>query len=200
MTDPVPRRGPVARRAAPAPTVAPAQHGNLSGARPRHHGFGLHTVLHVAPSIVAHVGAGAMLVVTDIDVAEVLPEADWSMLVFFMGLFVMVAALVHTGIIEAVGSGAVGTFGDNYFLAATSLIFGSAILGAFIDNIPYTATMAPVVEGMAAQSPDAETGQALWWAFSLGACFGGNGTAVAASANVVAIGMAHRSGHPITFW
>ena len=85
-------------------------------------------------------------------------------------------------------------------LAATALLFGSAILGAFIDNIPYAATMAPVVEGMAAQTPDAETGRALWWAFALGACFGGNGTAIAASANVVAIGIAQRAGHPITFW
>ena len=163
-------------------------------------GFGLHSVLHVEPSIVALVGAGAMLVVTDIDVAEVLPEVDWATLVFFIGLFVMVAGLVHTGIVEAVGTAAVSAFGDNYFSAATSLIFGSAILGAFIDNIPYTATMAPVVEGMAGQAPDSETGRALWWAFALGACFGGNGTAVAASANVVAIGIAHRAGHPITFW
>lgn len=163
-------------------------------------GFGLHSVLHVEPSIVALVGAGTMLLVTDIDVAEVLPEVDWSTLVFFIGLFVMVAGLVHTGIIEAVGTAAAAAFGDNYFLAATSLIFGSAILGAFIDNIPYTATMAPVVEGMAAQAPDPGTGRALWWAFALGACFGGNGTAVAASANVVAIGIAARAGHPITFW
>jgi Na+/H+ antiporter NhaD/arsenite permease-like protein len=163
-------------------------------------GFGLHSVLHVAPSIVALVGAGAMLLATDIDVSDVLPEVEWPTLVFFMGLFVMVAGLVHTGVIEALGTAAASAFGDNWFLAATALIFGSAILGAFIDNIPYTATMTPVVEGMAAQTPDAETGRALWWSFALGACFGGNGTAIAASANVVAIGIAQRAGHPITFW
>jgi len=163
-------------------------------------GFGLHSVLHVAPSIVALVGAGTMLLVTDIDVGDVLPEVEWPTLVFFMGLFVMVAGLVHTGVIETVGNFAASTFGDNYFMAATALVFGSAILGAFIDNIPYTATMTPVVEGMAADAPDAETGQSLWWAFALGACFGGNGTAVAASANVVAIGIAQRAGHPISFW
>jgi Na+/H+ antiporter NhaD/arsenite permease-like protein len=163
-------------------------------------GFGLHSVLHVAPSIVALVGAGAMLLVTDIDVNDVLPEVEWPTLVFFMGLFVMVAGLVHTGVIETLGTAAATAFGDNWFLAATALIFGSAILGAFVDNIPYTATMTPVVEGMAAQTPDAETGRALWWAFALGACFGGNGTAIAASANVVAIGIAQRAGHPISFW
>ena len=163
-------------------------------------GFGLHSVLHVAPSIVALVGAGAMLLVTDIDVTDVLPEVEWPTLVFFMGLFVMVAGLVHTGVIDTLGTAAASAFGDNGVLAATALIFGSAILGAFIDNIPYTATMTPVVEGMVAQTPDAETGRALWWAFALGARFGGNGTAIAASANVVAIGIAQRAGHPITFW
>jgi Na+/H+ antiporter NhaD/arsenite permease-like protein len=163
-------------------------------------GFALHSVLHVAPSIVALVGAGAMLLVTNVDVTEVLPEVEWSTLVFFMGLFAMVAGLVHTGVIGALGSVAESAFGDNWFGAATALLFGSAVFGAFIDNIPYTATMTPVVEGMAAQAADAETGRALWWAFALGACFSGNGTAIAASANVVAIGIAHRAGHPISFW
>ena len=163
-------------------------------------GFGLHSVLHIAPSIVALVGAGAMLLVTDVDVGEVLPEVEWSTLVFFMGLFAMVAGLVHTGVIEAIGSAAVSAFADNYFLAATALLFGSSILGAFVDNIPYTATMTPVVEGMVAQAPDTQTGDALWWSFALGACFSGNGTAIAASANVVAIGIAQRAGHPISFW
>jgi Na+/H+ antiporter NhaD/arsenite permease-like protein len=163
-------------------------------------GFGLHSVLHVAPSIVALVGAGAMLLVTDVDVNEVLPEVEWPTLVFFMGLFAMVAGLVHTGVIGALGSVAESAFGDNYFAAATALLFGSSIVGAFVDNIPYTATMTPVVEGMAAHAPDVETGRALWWAFALGACFSGNGTAIAASANVVAIGIAQRAGHPISFW
>jgi Na+/H+ antiporter NhaD/arsenite permease-like protein len=163
-------------------------------------GFALHSVLHVAPSVVALVGAGTMLLVTNVDVAEVLPEVEWSTLVFFMGLFAMVGGLVHTGVIGALGSVAESAFGDNFFLAATALIFGSAIVGAFVDNIPYTATMTPVVEDMVAQAPDAETGRALWWAFALGACFSGNGTAIAASANVVAIGIAERAGHAISFW
>jgi Na+/H+ antiporter NhaD/arsenite permease-like protein len=163
-------------------------------------GFSLHSVLHVAPSIIALLGAGTMLLVTNVDVGEILPEVEWSTLVFFMGLFAMVAGLVHTGVIGWLGDAAVATFGDNFFLAATGLLFGSAVLGAFVDNIPYTATMTPVVEDMAAQAADAETGRALWWAFALGACFSGNGTAIAASANVVAIGIAQRAGHPISFW
>lgn len=163
-------------------------------------GFGLHSVLHVAPSVVALVGAGTMLLVSDVDVADVLPEVEWSTLVFFMGLFVMVAGLIHTGVIASLGHAAVAVFHDDFFLAATALLFGSSVLGAFVDNIPYTATMAPIVEDMVSEAPNIETGQALWWAFALGACFGGNGTAIAASANVVALGLAQRAGHPIGFW
>ncbi|ONM48881.1 SLC13 family permease [Nocardia donostiensis] len=163
-------------------------------------GFALHSVLHVAPSVVALLGAGTMVLVSGLDIGDILREVEWATLVFFMGLFVMVAGLVHTGVISAIGEAATSVLGDNYFLAATSLVFGSALLGAFVDNIPYTATMAPVVEDLVAGTPDPQTGQGLWWAFALGADFGGNGTAVAASANVVAIGIAKRAEQPITFW
>lgn len=163
-------------------------------------GFSLHAVFHIEPSIVALVGAGVMLLVSRADPADALREIEWRTLVFFMGLFVMVAGLVHTGVIAAIGTWAIDTIGDNYFGAATALLFGSSVLGAFFDNIPYVTTLAPIVEGLVAEVPDARTGQALWWAFALGADFGGNGTAVAASANVVAIGIAAKSGHPISFW
>jgi Na+/H+ antiporter NhaD/arsenite permease-like protein len=163
-------------------------------------GFGLHAVLHLDPAVVALVGAGLMMLATGADAGEVLGEVEWPTLAFFMGLFVMVAGLVHTGVIKTLGTWAVEGVGDNHFLAATALLFGSSVLGAFFDNIPYVATMAPVVESMVAGVPDPNTGQALWWAFALGADFGGNGTAIAASANVVAIGIAARTGHPISFW
>ncbi|MFC5265181.1 SLC13 family permease [Kribbella qitaiheensis] len=163
-------------------------------------GFALHSVLHLEPSIVALVGAGAMVLVSGVDVPDVLREVEWSTLVFFMGLFVMVAGLVHTGVISEIGHWAVAQVGDNYLVAATALLFGSGVLGAFFDNIPYVATMTPVVEGVVAEAPDPDSGQSLWWAFALGADFGGNGTAVAASANVVALGIASRTGHHITFW
>ncbi|MFC4006114.1 SLC13 family permease [Nonomuraea purpurea] len=163
-------------------------------------GFGLHAVVHIEPSIVALVGAGVMLLVSRANVSDVLDEVEWPTLVFFMGLFVMVAGLVHTGVIASIGTWALDILGDDYFVAATALLFGSSVLGAFFDNIPYVATTAPIVEGVVAQVPDPQTGQALWWAFALGADFGGNGTAVAASANVVAIGIAARTGHKISFW
>lgn len=162
--------------------------------------FALHSVLHIEPSVVALVGAGVMLLVSRIDVTDSLREVEWETLVFFMGLFVMVASLVHTGVIQTIGVWAIDAVGDNYFGAATALLFGSGVIGAFFDNIPYVATMAPIVEGLVAEVPDAATGQALWWAFALGADFGGNGTAIAASANVVAIGIAARTGNRISFW
>ncbi|MEU7694686.1 ArsB/NhaD family transporter [Microbispora sp. SCL1-1] len=162
--------------------------------------FCLHPVLHVEPSIVALVGAGVMLLVSRADVPDVLREVEWGTLVFFMGLFVMVAGLVNTGVIATMGGWAVGALGGDHFLSATALLFGSGVLGAFFDNIPYVATMVPVVEEMVAQTPDPKTGQALWWSFALGADFSGNGTAVAASANVVAVGIAARTGHRIGFW
>ncbi|MFE3543272.1 SLC13 family permease [Nocardia sp. NPDC059177] len=163
-------------------------------------GFCLHSVVHVEPSVIALVGAGVMVLVSRLDLGDILHEVEWPTLVFFMGLFVMVAGLVHTGVIAAIGNTATGIVGDNFFAAATALVFGSAVLGAFVDNIPYTATMAPVVEDLVAGAPDPATGQSLWWAFALGADFGGNGTAVAASANVVALGIAARAGQKITFW
>jgi Na+/H+ antiporter NhaD/arsenite permease-like protein len=162
-------------------------------------GFSLHSVLHVEPSVVAMIGAGVMLLVSRAETSEVLEEVEWHTLVFFFGLFIMVAGLVHTGVIEAVGAWAVDTFADQPLAAATSLLFGSAVFGAFFDNIPYATTMAPIVGEVVAQLPASE-GEPLWWAFALGADFGGNGTAIAASANVVAIGIAAQTGNRISFW
>lgn len=162
-------------------------------------GFCLHPLHELEPSMIALLGAGILLLVTRVRVGELLPEVEWPTLVFFAGLFVMVAGLAHTGVIDTVGRWAIHALGDGHFGAATTLLFGSGVLGAFFDNIPYAATMAPVVEDMAAQAPGG-LGQGLWWAFALGADFGGNGTAVAASANVVAVGIAARAGHKISFW
>ncbi|MBF6356126.1 ArsB/NhaD family transporter [Nocardia higoensis] len=163
-------------------------------------GFALHTVVGIAPSIVALVGAGVMVLVADLDIDEILREVEWGTLVFFMGLFVMVAGLIHTGVVDRLASAAVAVVGDSPLAASAALVFGSAAVGSFIDNIPYTTTIAPVVEELVEQTPDHQTGRALWWSFAFGAGFSGNGTAVAAGANVVALGIARRAGHPITFW
>lgn len=163
-------------------------------------GFSLHSALHVEPSMIALLGAGAMILVSRTTPAEFLEEVEWATLVFFMGLFVLVGGLVEVGVIGHIGEAAIDATGDNYLGAATALLFGSAVLGAFVDNIPYTTAMAPVVEGLVAAAPDPGQGEALWWAFALGADFGGNTTAVAAGANVVIIGIAARHLSPISFW
>jgi Na+/H+ antiporter NhaD/arsenite permease-like protein len=163
-------------------------------------GFVLHSTLHLDPSIVAMLGAGAMVLAARATPQQFLEEVEWATLVFFMGLFVLVGGLVRVGVIEALGRAATEAMGERYLLAASALLFGSAVLGAVVDNIPYTTAMAPIVEDLVASVPDQQQGRALWWAFALGADLGGNTTAVAAGANVVVVGLAARHHEPISFW
>jgi len=162
--------------------------------------FVLHTTLHLEPAMVALLGAGLMVLVSRTTARQYLEEVEWPTLVFFMALFVLVGGLVQVGVIAGLGQAAADTIGDRYLLAATVLIFGSAVLGAFVDNIPYTAAMAPIVDDVVTAAPDPALGRPLWWAFALGADLGGNTTAVAAGANVVVTGIAARQGQPISFW
>lgn len=162
-------------------------------------GFVLHAFVSIEPAIVAMLGAGAMVLVAGPMLHDALREIEWRTLVFFMGLFIMIAGLVSTGVIGTIGEWAAAAVGDNWFLAASSVLWGSAVLGALFDNIPYVATMVPIVETVVANAPPLAA-QGIWWAFALGADFGGNGTAIAASANVVAIGIAAKAGVRISFW
>ncbi|MFY9913214.1 MAG: ArsB/NhaD family transporter [Nocardioidaceae bacterium] len=163
-------------------------------------GFVAHSFLHVEPSLVALLGAGVLVAISKLGPAEYLEEVEWPTLVFFMGLFIMVGALVEVGIVERVGEAVTDAVGDRYGLAASVLLIGSAGLSGIIDNIPYVATMAPLVQGLVAGGGGSPEAQALWWALAAGADLGGNATAVGASANVVIIGIAARNGHPISFW
>jgi Na+/H+ antiporter NhaD/arsenite permease-like protein len=162
-------------------------------------GFVLHSALHLDPSIIALLGAGVLVAVARVEPAEYLEEVEWPTLVFFMGLFVMVGALVEVGVIANIAEQVTEAVGDNYFLAATVLLWGSALLSGIVDNIPYVATMTPLVQDLVSGS-DSGQARALWWALALGADLGGNATAVGASANVVVLGIAARNGHPISFW
>ena len=162
-------------------------------------GFGLHSVLHIEPSQVALLGAWVLVLVSRATPQKFLASVEWPTLVFFMALFVLVGGLVEVGVIGWLGERAIEVTGDNWLGAATALLFGSAVLGAFVDNIPYTAAMVPIVQDLAGAAP-AQEGEGLWWAFALGADLGGNTTAVAAGANVVIIGIAAARGHAISFW
>jgi Na+/H+ antiporter NhaD/arsenite permease-like protein len=162
--------------------------------------FSLHTVLHLDPSVVAMMGAGATVLVSRTAPEEFLEEVEWGTLAFFMALFVLVGALVQVGVIGAIGEWAAGAMGDRELLGASALLFGSAVVGAFVDNIPYTTATVPVVEDMVAATPSSGAESPLWWAFVFGADLGGNTTAVAAGANVVVLGIAAKHGEPISFW
>jgi len=162
--------------------------------------FGFHTVAHLDPSIIALLGAGAMVLVSRTTPQQFLKEVEWMTLAFFMALFVLVGALVEVGIIGAIGKVAAGLMGGNELVGATGLLVFSTVAGALVDNIPYTTAMTPVVEAMITSTPHVGAESPLWWAFLFGADLGGNSTAVAAGANVVVLGIAAKWGRPISFW
>jgi Na+/H+ antiporter NhaD/arsenite permease-like protein len=119
--------------------------------------------------------------------------------VFFAGLFIMVGGLVATGVIDRIAQAAADAVEGKLWLASMVLLWGSAVLSAIVDNIPYVATMSPVVAELV-NAHGGQDSQVLWWSLALGADLGGNATAVGASANVVVLGMAERAGRRISFW
>ncbi|MFI6538694.1 ArsB/NhaD family transporter [Nonomuraea sp. NPDC050547] len=162
--------------------------------------FVLHPVLHYEPSVVAVLGAGLLVAATKVTTEQAIAEVEWPTLVFFMGLFVMVGALVETGVIGQVSRMAVDATAGQLGLATMVLLWASAALSAIVDNIPYVATMSPIVADLVQASGGNDSAQVLWWALAFGADLGGNATAVGAAANVVVIGIAARNGTPISFW
>ncbi len=159
-----------------------------------------HSIIHVEPAVVALLGAGALVVISGVERTHYLASVEWGTLLFFAGLFVMVGALVKTGVIGRIAEVAGEATGGNPLLAAMLILGVSTLLSGIIDNIPYVATMSPVVADLAANVMNPVHAQALWWSLAIGADFGGNLTAVGASANVVMLGIAAREGYPISFW
>jgi Na+/H+ antiporter NhaD/arsenite permease-like protein len=157
--------------------------------------FFVHKPLHLEPATVALLGATVLLLISTQSVEAALSGIEWSTLFFFIGLFVMVGALEETGAIGEIADGVAALTGGDRTAELLGITWISAIASGVVDNIPFTATMIPVVEELAGDNGD----DAYWWALALGACFGGNFTLVAAAANVAAAGMAERSGQPIRF-
>ena len=152
--------------------------------------FVLHSVLHLEPSIVAMMGAGLLVLLSNLKPEQFAKDVEWGTLVFFAGLFVMVGALVNVGALNLVADMIGNAVGDNAALAAGSVVVVSALVSGIVDNIPYVASMTPVIHQLNDQITTI-TNDGLWWALALGADFGGNMTIVGASANVVEIGRAH---------
>jgi Na+/H+ antiporter NhaD/arsenite permease-like protein len=162
--------------------------------------FILHSVLHIEPSIVALLGAGVLVLISGLERSDYLSGVEWETLLFFAGLFIMVGALAKTGVIDDMARAATEATGGNALLATMLVLGVSAPVSGIIDNIPYVATMTPIVSELSAGLHDLAHTNALWWALALGADFGGNLTAVGASANVVMLGIARRADTPISFW
>jgi Na+/H+ antiporter NhaD/arsenite permease-like protein len=162
-------------------------------------GFVAHAPLHLAPSIVALLGAGILIVSSRLEPSEYLSSVEWDTLLFFAGLFVMVGALVKTGVVNQLARLATAATGGHVLLTTMVILAASFVFSGLINNVPYAATMAPIVAQLIPSMGHANT-QALWWALVLGTDLGGNLTAVGASANVVILGLARRADSPISFW
>lgn len=167
--------------------------------------FFLHSLLGLEPATIALGGAALLMLITKSNPEKVLKEVEWTTLFFFVGLFVLVGGLVETRVIDEIAKAAVGLTGGDLWITALGLLWFAAFASAIVDNIPFVATAIPIVHTIGPQvaanaglSPKAGT-DILWWALALGACLGGNGTIIGASANVVVAGMAERSGHKISF-
>src|SRR5919107_3731652 len=163
--------------------------------------FFLQQVTGFNPAIVALAGAAVAMFICGPEVEKVLHEVEWPTILFFVGLFVMVGTLEATGFIEMVAESLASA---SQSLAVTGLIimWGSGFASGIVDNIPFTATMVPVIEQLAEnRGYDAATVEPLWWSLSLGACLGGNFTLIGASANLVVAGLVAREGMTsFTFW
>jgi Na+/H+ antiporter NhaD/arsenite permease-like protein len=166
--------------------------------------FGFHGSLHLEVSIIALGGAAVLLAITRANPEKVMHEVDWTTLIFFTGLFIIVGAAEHAGLIDVLSSVALNATGGNPWLTFLMIIWLAAIASAFIDNIPLTATMIPLIHSLNSD-PNimAAFGEfsvsPLWWALALGADFGGNGTSIGSSAGVVSVGMSEKQGYPIGF-
>lgn len=162
-------------------------------------GFFLHQILHLESAIVALTGAFLLLLLTGEEYLDkAFLKVEWTTIFFFIGLFVLVSGLIETGVISLLADYSVHLTGGDVKSSSLLILWVSAIASAFIDNIPFVATMIPMIKDMGHLG--ITNLDPLWWSLSLGACLGGNGTLIGASANVIVAGLAAKEGYHITFW
>ena len=163
--------------------------------------FVMHSTLHLETATAALSGAGLLLLLTythdEAMIAKVLSKIEWLAIFFFAGLFVLVGALVETGVIKMLAAEAIKITNGSVTATAILILWMSAIASAFIDNIPFVATLIPLIKDMGEMG--LSNLEPMWWSLALGACLGGNGTLIGASANVVVASMAAQRGKPISF-
>src|SRR6201995_811101 len=163
-------------------------------------GFVAHKQIHMEPSLVAMTGAGILIVISGLSRDFYLSAVEWETLLFFAGLFVMVGTLVKTGVIDKSAHAAIDATGGSPWETTMLILVVSFLFSGFVNNVPYAATMTPIVGQFASSIHGQANSGVLWWALLLGTVLGGNLTAVGASANIVVVGIAQRSGNPVSFW
>jgi Na+/H+ antiporter NhaD/arsenite permease-like protein len=161
-------------------------------------GFVVSATTGTAPATVALLGAGVLVLISGLPPRDYLADVEAPTLLFFVGLFIMVGALIDVGAIARLAELATEATGGEVRTATFLLLGVSALLSAVVDNIPYVATMAPLVESLAQSTGNPDN--VLWWSLALGADLGGNATIIGASANVVMLGIAEKNGYRISFW
>lgn len=159
-------------------------------------GFMFHDKLGIDSCVVALTAAAVMLIIGREDVDQAIQDVEWTTILFFMSLFVVVGGLTETGIIKELASKIIDTTDGHPMMTMLVLLWASALLSSILDNIPFVATLIPLILAMQADGMDVTS---FWWAISLGACLGGNGTMIGASANVVLSDISTKHGYPITF-
>lgn len=163
-------------------------------------GFILHQTFHLESATIALTGAALLMLIAREEPEDILLSVEWPSIFFFLGLFIVVGGLVETGLIDQMAKWAIEATAGNFKLTGMLILWLSAIASAFVDNIPFVATMIPLIHqignlgGMTHQALEP-----LWWALSLGACLGGNGTIIGASANVIVAGLAEKNGYKLSF-
>ena len=161
-------------------------------------GFILHEVIHMESATVALAGAALLFLLARPNPEHVFKAVEWPVIFFFIGLFVLVGGLKEVGIMNVLARQAIALTGGELLPTGMTVLWVSAIASSFVDNIPFTATMIPLIQDMGVLG-NIQNMDAVWWSFALGACLGGNGTIIAASANVVSVGMLEEHGYRLTF-
>ena len=165
-------------------------------------GFALHSVIHVEAAVIAVAGAVLLLLigVKEAQLEEAFESVEWVTIFFFAGLFVLVGGLIDAGIISKLATQMLSITEDDFTLMSMLILWVSGIASAFIDNIPFVATMIPLIQDMGMQlGAQPEDLNPVWWSLALGSCLGGNGTLIGASANVIVAGLAFREGHKLSY-
>jgi len=173
--------------------------------------FFLHSVIEVEVGIVALGAAMVQLFWCRDKVDSAFGDVEWGVIFFFIGLFVMISAVEHSGVLAAAAKWMIGVAGHNLFLLCVVILWGSAVLSAVVDNIPFVITMIPILKACIpsiasamgvsdAGAIEASIAGPMWWSLALGACLGGSGTLIGASPNVVSVQICNRNNYPISFW